>query len=959
MNKTSITSFYRETKDLLLKNKTVCAFFLFYSSWIIQAYITSADLELKQFDGRMIGITTLNAYDATIRVSLFFRSLFLLTISFTLFLTLFSFLNKILKGKLLGSELKIIAYSSLAGIFFYTFRLFGFQVENSIEWVYFLHKLMLVSLILKFVFKNGIKGLSIATYSALILLSIALYFICSDLSLVFNGHKQPDIFLFSFAIGLLLISLFHSISAKALSGEKRIDKLLYVLSPFLLAPFASILKDEIYLIFKFNEMEIPLFLSWSMVYLMIIMMILYRIKKKKNLVNINSISIPELLSKTYFPLFVFSVYTYQLYQFSIVSSGEMFEAGNKYLPVMEFSKWGVVPILEKFNSHLLSDFFFSSIYSFFNGINGNEIELYDFMTDAINGLLLYYLVLFLSRNAYIALYAALFCPFYLSICPNEHTFMVFGILAFLKVSERQATFKNYLLFSSTLLFLILWKIDIGFASVFYILTLIILQYFFLKSSQLNIKKLILSLFSVFILSALITTIVSVARGFDPFSKFRAALNYLSSVQSYAYTVIGDNKKDAYQMHYFVFPALVLILAGVTLFQLNKLNISKKQKRAFVALIAIIIYYLANFQRGLVRHSLLEGIDTYASSFIYLILIGSIFVLTNLSHTIRFISYGSLSLLLITNYKYPKPEGSSSVLEKISQKTLNSALTEVRNISDRSGMQTLRNSNLIDFMNDNLGGDQTFLDFTDSPMLYYFTQKRTPSYFFQNPICSHNDFLQEYFVKDLAHYDIPYVIFSRTSGPRTEYAPTHFLRYKIAEYIYQNYSPHLLIDGYRVWKKNALNSGHPDTNKVLLKDDSEIYPDHILLTKLPHIWGTYDHNLKNEPVLFNDTKNRTITSNASDSLSIPQSLDKTKGNHLVLHLNFNADTTQTIRIHLKDQLGVLSTIEFDLVPSEKEEVYLIRLSSLYKWYARKIDKIVLENTGKKAIQINRIQLNKAS
>lgn len=932
---------------------------MFYSLWIIQAYITSADFELKQFNGRMIGITTLNAYDATIRVSLFFRSLFLLTISFTLYLTLFSFLHKITKGKLIGSELKIIAYSSLAGIFFFSFRLFGFQVESSIEWVYFLHKLLLASLLLKFLFKNGNKGLSIATYSALILLSVALYFLCSDLSQVFGGHKQPDIFLFSFAIGLLLISLFHSISAKELSIGRKIDKILYVLSPLLLAPFASILKDEIYLIFKFNEMKIPLFLSWSLVYLMIVLLILYRIKKKKNLVGQNPLSISELLSKTYFPLFVFSIYTYQLYQYSIASSGEMFEAGNKYLPVMEFSKWGVVPILEKFNSHLLSDFFFSSIYSFFNGINGNEIELYDFLTDTINGLLLYYLVLFLSRNAYIALYAALFCPFYLSLCPNEHTFMVFGILAFLKISEDQATFKNYLLFSSTLFFLIIWKIDIGFASVFYLSTLIVLHYFFSKRSQLNIKKLILSLISVFIFSALLITIISMARGFDPFSKFRAALNYLSSVQSYAYTVIGDRRQDAYQMHYFVFPALVILVAGVTLFQLTKLNTSKNQKRAFVTLIAIIIYYVANFQRGLVRHSLLEGIDTYASSFIYLILIGSLFVLTNLNHTLRFISYGSLSLLLITNYKYPKPEGSSSVLEKISEKTLSSTLTEVRKISDRSGMQALKNSNLIDFMNDNLGGEQTFLDFTDSPMLYYFTQKRTPSYFFQNPICSHNDFLQEYFVKDLANYDIPYVIFSRTSGPRTEHAPTHFLRYKIAEYIYQNYSPHLLIDGYRIWKKNALNKGTPDTNKVLLKDDTEIYPDHILLTKLPHIWGTYDQNLKDESVLFNDTKNRPIASGNSDSLSIPLSIDKTKGNHLVLHLNFNADTVQTLKIILKDDLGVQSALEFDLVPSEKEEIYLIRVSSLYKWYAGKIEKIILENQGTKAIQINRIHLNKAS
>lgn len=949
-----------ETSDLLRKNKTIAAIFLFYSLWIIHAIISSADFELKQFEGRMIGITTLNAYDATVRVSLFFRSAFLLIASFIAMLSLFSFLNKIFKGKLPGSELTIIAYSSLAGIFFFAFRLFGFKVESSLEWVYFLHKLMLAAILLKFLFKNGVKGLSISVYSILIVQSISLYFLCSDLGQVFGGNKQPDIFLFSFAIAVLLISLFHSISAKELTHSNRINNLLYILSPLALLPLISIIKDELYLIFKHNEMEIPLFLSWLICYSLIALGIFFRIKKKKRITTIRNISISELISTTYFPLFIFSAYCYQLYQYSIPSSGEMFEAGNKYLPVMEFSKWGVVPILEKFNSHLLSDFFFSSIYSFFNGIHGNEIELYDFFTDAINGLLLYYLVFLLSRNAFIALYAALFCPFYLSLCPNEHTFMVFGILAFLKIYEKIPTLKNYLLFSSTLLFLILWKIDIGFASVFYLFALFFLHYFFLKKQQLDLKKLFISLSIIFALSVLIIAMVSIGRGFDPFEKFRAALNYLSSVQSYAYTVVGDSKQDAYQMHYFVFPVLVILILGILLFRSSKLNTSKKQRGAFIALTAICIYYLVNFQRGLVRHSLLEGIDTYASSFIYLILIGSLFVFLKMDHTIRFITYGSLSLILITNYKYPKPNGSASVMEKTSEKTLSSVLTEARKINDRSGMQEMKNNkNLVEFFNNNLGGDQTFLDFTDSPMLYYFSEKHTPSYFFQNPICSHNDFLQEYFLKDLAHYDIPYVLFSRTSGPRTEHAPTHFLRYKIAEYIYQDYRPHLLVDGNRVWKKNSLNSGHPNTNEFLIKDDSEIYPDHILLTKLPHTWGTYDRKLKNETVLFNSDKKLAIPSGNSDSLSIPVDPDKTTGNHLVLHLNFNSDTAQTMRLILKDSLGIESIIEFDLVPSENEEVYLIRVSSLYKWYSRKTEKIIFENKGKKSIQINRIQINKAS
>ena len=70
--------------------------------------------------------------------------------------------------------------------------------------------------------------------------------------------------------------------------------------------------------------------------------------------------------------------------------------------------------------------------------------------------------------------------------------------------------------------------------------------------------------------------------------------------------------------------------------------------------------------------------------------------------------------------------------------------------------------LISFFKTELKGKETFIDFANMPMLYFFTQKQTPSSFYQNPMTLHNDFLQTNFIENLGHYQTPFLLFGKVN-----------------------------------------------------------------------------------------------------------------------------------------------------------------------------------------------------
>jgi hypothetical protein len=782
---------------------------LFYSIWVIRSLVLEQDFNLEDFSGRMIGACTLRAYDVGLRVSLFYKCVVFLILSF---FTL-NFLGFVItrKKRFLASceETRIINYSSLVGILFLLFELFGYKTSDTLELVYFMHKLMFGSILLRLtVFTKN--RLSIYTYTLIVLVSISLYFFISDWYNLAGQYKNPDFLISTFILCCLFIISAHLI-LKNDEGQKkqiRLNVYAYTFFPLTFLPLITVLKDEIFLILQANQIYLS---SQLLIYVVLLVVlgftIITRSIKSQKMIFISQKKLIELY---YLPGLIFSLLTYVNYSYFINNSSEVFETGNKYLPLMEFNLFGVIPTLEKFNSHLLSDYFFSAIHALFYGLRGNEVELYDFLYTSFSCVLYYYLVFYITRNAFIAAFTILLFPLCGAMLPEPYAFGVFGLFALHKIVFQKQTFGNYLIFFITMAGLVLWRIDLGYTCLIAMSFMLIYYHFFSVRFKINRVPLLKALGLVLLTTALTLFILSYLRDVNLFKKIINALNYFASAQTYGYDNLGKEGTVFYTVTYFVFPITVVVLIIALLLHFRKLNVSGKQRLAYLALFYASMFYLVNFNRGLIRHSLTEGFDHFTSSFVYLILPGTIFVFYHYkSQVFKCIGFCGITFFLLNTYKLPVPGGSKSYLQQCMTKIENVKNTDLSKIKELMPKKTVDEKDqykpFIDFIEKNTRPEETFIDFCNIPMLYFYTKKITPSYFYQNPICSHNDFLQNVFVEDLKNYKTPFLVFFETNDASriaVDDVPNPLRHYRIAEYLYQNYKPYVQLGNLDIWKKNS-------------------------------------------------------------------------------------------------------------------------------------------------------------
>jgi hypothetical protein len=455
--------------------------------------------------------------------------------------------------------------------------------------------------------------------------------------------------------------------------------------------------------------------------------------------------------------------------------------------------------------------------------------------------------------------------------------------------------------------------------------------------------------------------IALSRHIDVIRRARYVLGYLDSAQTYGYTFLGNDKAVSYKMHYYIIPVILIIMLLILLAHYREMNVSRRQKLAYLSMFMIISYYIINFQRGLVRHCLYENNDGYLISFGYIILAFSPFVFFQRSKiSLRFAGFCAISFFTLTNYKYPNIHANESMYENLGSKIKKSELIHADTINSRviSSGNDIPWPGLVKFLSRNVYEKETFIDFTDHPMLHFYTQKITPSFFFQNPICSHTDFLQESYVNDLKHYDIPYVVYS-VYDPRNkpELGPNSFVHYKITEYLNQHYHPYLTIDSFHVWKRNGLDRKDTEGESYQADLSMAAVPEHVI-TSLPRTWGNYDKLVDKEKVLFEAEKSITLKPRTEDTISLPDALDKSSGNTILFEAKLPDKKPEWMGIKLISDDGKTEAgISFEIVSSTGEK-YAVRASSSYKWYQSPIKKLIISTTSPKPVIINNFRITKA-
>ena len=226
-------------------------------------------------------------------------------------------------------------------------------------------------------------------------------------------------------------------------------------------------------------------------------------------------------------------------------------------------------------------------------------------------------------------------------------------------------------------------------------------------------------------------------------------------------------------------------------------------------------YVVNFQRGLVRHSLLEfaipiivwNASLYLSLLSVLILKNRKFflpvfcVLMVFFGTIRTGNcYSRYSIADLTHIKMQQINKCWKE-NKYATKT-NKGKTSVTRIQWSEGLKNYAFP-LNKVLNILLTNQETYLDFMNRSFLYSVLQRKSPVYVSQSPLQLSGEYTQERFIEDVYNQlkTIPLAILpigEKRASSGLDGIKNNYRYYKVAEFIYTNYQPLCQIDEYAIW-----------------------------------------------------------------------------------------------------------------------------------------------------------------
>ena len=770
-------------------------FFVFYI--VIKTFEPSAFL-LQNFSGRNISIATYEGIDIGERVSLFYKA-----IGFTIVLLFLMIrLTIIIKNYFNTDELILANGISLAGFCLLFFQLLGADMADSFHFIFSLLIICLAGFVSHLVKKRDDRDF-ITTFLWTILISISIFFLQWQVSIFAIGKNifsLPKILVFvGVPLYLLFTSRFH-LNYKLLQTSK----------PFIFFPLLSFLAIELYMIFNQHGFYVPPKIIYGIGLILIILISF--IQNRRQSFPANHKPLLSILFKNWMPLMIAGIAIITFYEPIVKPDIDWFEDANRVLPLHQLFSFGKIPLIDSFNSHALSDFGAGVLYSVFNGADPMGIFVYRFLIGVIFILITYFFIYKISGDGFLATWIALAYPYTSMLIPDYFNFVPLSALAFILLYEKQ-TIGRYVFFFSTLIFMLVWRIDLGSSTLIAGIISLLFLIFFVPTFKTKKKFLFFGFGIPFIISMIVFIAVYIYSGSAIFVALNDSLAYMSSFQSYGLKDLAILHDYKYYSLYFIFPCVIILIFFYNAFKIvRQSEVNKTSIYYSLALCFLCLFYLSNLQRGLVRHTLAEQWDTAFTSFGFFIISSVTFIqYFNKNIFLRFFIFFIASTLLISNYVFTAPELNKNNNYKFLTLKLNNPLTvplsrnKINRITENPS-NVYKYFEFSEWMKNNFTAQSTFLDFSNTPMLYYFSNRIVPNYFDQIPHTAHNEYLQKRFIDDLNKFDIPVAVFSNVPlnfWDNLDGIPNTLRHYRISEYIYRNYKPTYIINNHSVWVKNNL------------------------------------------------------------------------------------------------------------------------------------------------------------
>jgi len=903
---------------------------------LLLSFIFFKDFPLVGYTAKSLIISqaTQDNVDIAKRVSLYYKLLFSASAStFFFYLAINKICTKLfINRKALQTSLVL----SAIGLLLIFCNLIGLESNKTILFVTILNSISIAFVLIGNYYRrlrylyNSIFFLTIAICSFLISAGILFVF---NSSTNFLGNFQPVYFSIFFlcAVTTVFIKTIFGISFRKLFSLNIVLSSIPILL-FLVTEFQFFYFSKFNTFIRYKFLFLALFL--------LIAIVCFFIGKRRRFLKSNYYILNKYLS----PLSLLGFLVLTIYKPFIGFADDIFELANPANAILRTFQFKEIPLLDFMSSHMLSEQFFSWIYFFLFGYSHTlEFTTYFFLSDVLFVVLAFWFLKYIFNDGLLALLFLAFFPLVGMLFSDSIFISIIGFTALYRLNSNQKTVSYFMAFS-IILILIVWRLDTGIAALF--TTFVFLPILFYSNRTIiNYKNLFKGLLY---LSLLLVSFVLLATGIRDINfikeNFFSALHYISQNQAHGYSKIANEINTEFYFYHFFIPLISLccIVFSTLILRLNNLSLSKERKYILTASIFLFLVCLSNFQRGLVRHSFYEGSEHFLVSTFFIAM--SLFLLsffrTEKSH-IKFILLFHISFFILISLKYFGLDKGKTQMENFltasSIKNIDTKFNEInykgRIISE--GNSFVKFGNLL---NTNFASNQSFLDFSNTPMMYFFTQRKVPGYFCQPLQNSIDDYLQIQLLKNINTQNTPVVVYSnfpKNWFDETDGVPNSMRQYLVAEYIYKNYKPFSIIDKKSVWIDKNLTINFSDflTDTVSTKIQIHNYK------KAAKVINNYFENKGNKGLkLIGSSKSNFNKEFNFSYFYLPKNIDYSKGVFAKVFVYCNAES-KFVKLISKKDYSFISEIIFEADNTAKS--YMVRLSNHYLWHINNPDHIVVD------------------
>lgn len=861
--------------------------------------------EVSNFSQHIISNASVNNLDVGKRVSLFYKTLIAL---FFLTGTIFVLFKKLTSHTNEASKLLKHLYSiSIIGILTFFSGILLYQTDTAIFFI-----LVCLLFIFNEIRTKKNNNIILALWPVLISFPFALFsytfiknksfFEKIPLEIKIKGYVltidfQSLVFIF-LLFGFAVVAYFIK---NQILKKTEANKLLLASLPIVFIPtIVSFLLESLNIAnVRFNIVYNHPFLLFGILIFVAFGLFYYLLNTKK---QINQ----QIINKYFmaFCLLSYVILIAQPWRFMIPDK-EFFEAANHGIAVDHFFKYGSIPFVENFDAHMLNQQFFSYIYVFFNGYEPWSHSLYILFFYVIEIIVLFFV--FKKTLGDVNSFFLILCVPILPVILNEFALAGLFALFVIKLLNNPKA-KNFYMFWILGILICLYKLDVGYGA---LISGIVIYFIFNKvlNNKFEFKQLVKSAVIVILPIVVLFIVLCLVKSINPISRLQEFLLAAMSDQNWGIVKMGNTSNYLFRVSYYILPLLVTTYAVYFLFKLffqkeffqKKLN-NTKAVSAIIFFFFFFFFFIFNAQRGIVFHNFEYGNIIRITSTIPIALLFLTLIFNTKNKLVYFsvVFIGVFLFLNSTNVDFKnrsyslltKSINSGSFHEKFSEMSAFNG-TRLKVTFDQSEINFFKN-----FLDKSLTKDETYYDFSSTNFYHVLTNRKNPVYVNQSPLMLNGDKAQDFEIKYLKDKNISIVLMPIKNNYWHAISEVYvdFKYYKIAEYIYSNYSPLFRTGSFDVY---VLKSKKAYFNAKLKSLGETV--SNVSVTDFNFLNKSY---ISKSNLVVENTNNQISLKSAGSSPFFIGMMDylrknnKLKNENLPSKLNFkfNASTTGNIKIY---------------------------------------------------------------